>query len=413
MSYEAQLEVERELLSALCQNPNFLDMWLGKLKPELFVTPLGSTVFPGVCAVHEEGDVITFATLTLKLGEGGIAAAGGPVDLSGLFSKGSAPALIRKFVTILEENLAKRSALAGANMIKALVESGAEYKQIQPAVEQLITAMDIPQVEEKEFTEFGGVMNTVIREVEEAQKSGGKLLHPSTGLADLDEKIGGMAPGLLMIIQADTSVGKTALALSFLRAYAEQGHKALVFSYEMSSARLSKRLLSSISRVPLKNILRGTLSDQQMIMLEGGVRKAMGLPVYFREKISDMNVNAIRREARRAVKQFGVGMVVVDYIQLVPPANVKDNRERQVAHISYSLQKMAQELNVTVVALSQVNEDGKVRESRAIGHDADILLDLEGEDDERTIWIRKNRDGERGRVDLTFHAETQRFSLAI
>ncbi len=126
-----------------------------------------------------------------------------------------------------------------------------------------------------------------------------------------------------------------------------------------------------------------------------------------------MNVTALRREARKAVKQFGISLVIVDYIQLVPPTNPKDSRERQVAHISYSLQKMAQELGVHVIALSQVNDDGKVRESRAIGHDADIVLELEGEDDERTLKIRKNRDGEKGKIELTFEQTTQRFSLAI
>ncbi len=413
MSYEAQLEVERALLAAICQNPTFLDMWLARLKPELFVTPLGSAAYPAISSVVEDGDAVTFPTMTLKMGAEALTAAGGVLEISKLFSSGSTPSLIRKFVTVLEENLAKRNALVGARMISELVESGAPYKQIQPAIEQLIVAMDIPQIDEQEFAQVGGAMAKVIEEIEFAQKHGGKLLYPSTGLSDLDDKIGGLAPGLLTVIQADTSVGKTALALALLRAFAEQGNKALVFSYEMNTARLAKRLLSSIAQVPLKNILRGTLSEHQMHMLEGGIRKLTDMPIYFREKITDMNVNALRREARKAVKQFGVSLVVVDYIQLVPPANPKDNRERQVAHISYSLQKMAQELNVHVIALSQVNDDGKVRESRAIGHDADIVLELEGEDDERTLRIKKNRDGEKGKIELSFEQTTQRFSLAL
>jgi replicative DNA helicase len=414
MSYEAQLEVERELLAALCQNPNFLDMWLGRLRPELFTTPLGSTAFPGILGVHEDGETLTFATMTLKLGEGGIAAAGGPVELSCLFSKGSTPALIRKFVTILEENLAKRNALSGANMIKALVESGADYKQIQPAVEQLITAMDIPQSEAAEFVPLGSVMAKVIDEIEAARKNEGRLQHPSTGITDLDDKIGGLAPGTFIVVHAKTSRGKSAFATQLLAEFAKQEAKGLVFSYEMSSSRLSKRLLAHLSKVSLKHLIRGTLSQDEMFKLEGGIRTATGLPIYFRENCVDMNINAIRREARRAKKQFGIGLVIVDYIQLVPPANFKDNRERQVAATSYGLQKMAQELDICVVGLAQVNDDGLLRESRAQAMDADIVLGLEGDDEgERTLRIHKNRDGELGAIDLEWNGAFQTFSQMI
>ena len=222
------------------------------------------------------------------------------------------------------------------------------------------------------------------------------------GISALEGQIGGgLYPPDLIVTAAATSGGKTALAMQIaLTSALEANAQVLIASYEMSAERLTDRLISQAASVPASLLRNGMFTADQFHRLKSGTSKLRAAGIHLRDKISHWTMDDVTAEARAIKARYGLHMVVVDYIQLAAPRVVargkQQTREREVAEMSRSLKALAKELHVPVIALSQLT-DGKLRESRAIGHDADIVLiiqdDPKGRDDHREIHIDKNRDG--------------------
>ncbi len=227
------------------------------------------------------------------------------------------------------------------------------------------------------------------------------------GLAHLDEQLaGGLHPSDLAVIAAETSGGKTAMAIqAACHAAVFCDAQVLIASYEMSAVQLVDRLVALASAVPSSRLRAGLLSERDMHGLRQGVGKLRQAGLHLRDQISRWTVDDIASEARAIKARHGLHMVVVDYLQLAEPRPTprgkQQNRERDVADMSRGLKALAMELRVPVVALSQLT-DGKLRESRAIGHDADVVLRLddspEGEESVRVCHIDKNRHGARDKT---------------
>ena len=256
-----------------------------------------------------------------------------------------------------------------------------------------------------------------------------------TGFNDLDSKTAGLQPGELVIIAGRPSMGKTALALNIAE------HVALhtlmpvaIFSMEMSGAQLATRMLGSIARVDQHKMRTGRLSDQEWHELSEAMGKLHDAPIFIDETAA-LNALELRTRARRLWRQFGgkLGLVVVDYLQLMSAINLRggENRATEISEISRSLKALAKELHVPVIALSQLSRPvearndrrpmmSDLRESGAIEQDADLILFIYRDEvyfpdkpetkGRAEVIIGKQRNGPIGKIELTFLGQHTRFA---
>lgn len=251
--------------------------------------------------------------------------------------------------------------------------------------------------------------------------SRGAITGMSTGLIGLDRKTDGLHGSEMIVIAAYPGGGKTALAMNIAERLAiDQRLPVGVFSLEMSAKRLVMRILASRANVNMRSIKMGDAGVEDFEMLKNASIALANAPIHFSDQ-PDMSISQIRAKARQWVQQFGVRLIVVDYLQLVAgQATRKDqNREQEVSAISRGLKQMAIEFGIPVLALSQLNEDGKLRESRAIGQDADSIWTLRLAEQEKEkqspvvrviLDLKKQRDGEApASVELDFFKPYTRF----
>jgi replicative DNA helicase len=241
------------------------------------------------------------------------------------------------------------------------------------------------------------------------------LSHPPSllkfGIKELDDRIYPVGPGDQVVIGGSTSSGKTALAL---QAVLQSPGPAAIFSLEMDARSMVIRILAAESGVPLHRIRAGLLSESDFNKLTAAFKVLESRPIWI-EDTAPADIRSIAAKCR-ALKHQGLSIAAIDYLQLVTPSTTKRDasREREVAEISRSLKSLAMELGIVTVCLSQLNDDGKLRESRAIGQDADCVLciDLDEDGNPRDIAIQKQRNGARGRIPVEFDGRYMRFSQA-
>jgi replicative DNA helicase len=252
----------------------------------------------------------------------------------------------------------------------------------------------------------------------------------ATGFHDLDEKTSGFQPGDLVIVAGRPSMGKTAFSLNIAEHVALTLQKPVaVFSMEMGGAQLAMRMLGSVGRLDQHKVRTGRLLDEDWSRLTHALGKLNDAPLFIDESAA-LNALELRARARRLHRQHGdLGLIVVDYLQLMSAASQGENRATEISEISRSLKALAKELHVPVVALSQLNRSleqrpnkrpvmSDLRESGAIEQDADLILFIyrdevynpETQDKGiAEIIIGKQRNGPIGKVDLTFLGEYTRF----
>ena len=252
----------------------------------------------------------------------------------------------------------------------------------------------------------------------------------ATGFSDLDQRTSGLQPGDLVIVAGRPSMGKTAFALNIAEHVAVNDRLPVaVFSMEMAGSQLAMRMLGSIGRLDQMKLRTGRLTDDDWSRLTDAVGKVHDAPIHIDETPA-LNCLELRARARRMHRQFGaLGLVVVDYLQLMSSTSMGENRATEISEISRSLKALAKELHVPVVALSQLNRGleqrpnkrpvmSDLRESGAIEQDADVILFIyrdevynpeSADKGKAEIIIGKQRNGPIGMVNLTFLGEYTRF----
>lgn len=275
-------------------------------------------------------------------------------------------------------------------------------------------------------TAFGikDLVHQSIAQIERYHQQQGAISGLSTGLIDLDKMTDGLHPEEMTVIAAYPGHGKTSLAINIAEHVAIDLQLAVgIFSLEMSALQLVLRMLASRARVNLRSVKAGFLAERDFPKLTMAAGKIATSKIFL-DDISSLSIQQIRASARRMAQQHGIKLVLIDYIQLVGSQGRKDqNREQEISEISRGIKGLAKELKIPVLALSQLNDDGKLRESRAIGQDADnvwvlaspVKDDPEEENREAkpmTLTIRKQRNGPTGNVYLTFLKTCTRFESA-
>jgi replicative DNA helicase len=329
--------------------------------------------------------------------------------------------------------------VADKAILRRLIEAGTRIAQSgydsQGEVEDLVNQAqsEVYKVashsQREDYVGLSDSIEDAIREIETAQKRGGELTGIPTGFTDLDAYTHGLHPGQLVIVAARPAVGKSTFALDIARAAAIKNNKATIFfSLEMGRAEIAMRMLSAESSIYLQSMRKGTVTEADWTRLAAVRGKINDAPLYIDDS-PNMSLVEIRAKCRRLAQQVDLKMVVIDYIQLMSSGKKVESRQQEVSEFSRALKLMAKELNIPVVALSQLNRQAEqakdkrpelshLRESGSLEQDADVvvLLHREGifERDhpragEADLILAKQRNGPTGTVTVAFHGQYSRF----
>jgi replicative DNA helicase len=283
------------------------------------------------------------------------------------------------------------------------------------------------------FQSVKDVLPQTIDRIDMLHQNPGAFTGVATGYTELDRMTVGMQPGDLIIIAGRPSMGKTTLAVNIAEnAAIERKVPTAIFSMEMSAEQLTLRMISSLGRVSQGHLRTGALSAEDWPRITSATEVLSQAPIYIDES-AGLTPTEIRARARRLKREKGLGLIVVDYLQLMQVSGSKENRATEISEISRSLKALAKELQLPVIALSQLNRSveqrtekkpvmSDLRESGAIEQDADVILLIYREEvyDQNTprkgiadIIIAKQRNGPTGEVHLTFLGEYTRFENLV
>ena len=416
-------EAEQALIGGLLVSNDAYDQ-VPALVADDFYSGQHRLIWPVLRGMLEAGRPVDIVTLGNELKtKGDLDKVGGVVYLASLEQSAPGALNVRQYAELVRSKAVLRRLMLAAQELQEACATGAEDPHaLAERAEQMILAVSGEQVDAEE--DLPALLMRIVDRADDARKEG----RPSglrTGFGMLDERLGGLTPGSLTILAARPSVGKTALALNIADQVAARQSVAF-FSLEQSRDELGARLLASAAGVPLDAIPSGRLDERQ-------VNAMADAAILGRERMLQIDdrggigLGYIRARCRRLKRKHGLGLVVVDYLQLMSGAG--SSREQEVSSISRGLKALAKELRVPVLALCQLNRslEGRtdkrpqlydLRESGAIEQDADIVLmlyrdEVNGEQGPNhglcQVLIRKNRNGPLGAVTLRYTPELCRF----
>lgn len=389
---------------------------------EFFYDNRHAFIFSAICELADENIPVDVVTVQNRLQEmGRLESVGGAHFLISLPDATPSAANFEYYATIVGEKASLRRLIrASQKAIQAAYECAADAETIISQTEREILAAR--QQRKAKTPPTSQLVVEAIDEIQRLYERQGALGGIPTGLADLDRATDGLHQDEMIVIAGFPGGGKSALAMNIAEhAALESDIPVGVFSLEMGAKRLLMRMIASNGRVNMRSIRDGSLTagDFPKIIKAGG--KLKNSKMHFCD-LNDLTISQLRAKARQMVQQHGIKLFIVDYLQLLTAPGKKDqNREQEVSAISRGIKQMACEFSVPVLALSQLNEDGKLRESRAIGQDADCVWRIKPNDEATEyrgahpmqIEIVKQRDGEAPKlIDVVFFKQFTRFENA-
>ena len=429
------LDAEETVLGAMLLEQRCVDEGMEDLTPECFYDPKHRTIFEAISALISDHSAVDLITVTNQLrAMGKLQEIGGPVALANLTQTVAAAANMEFHVGILKQKTIQRDLIAASyNILRLAYDNSVKVDMLVDRAQSDIYAA-IQNNVKREVRDVGSIMNKVMNDLSEMQKSDGLPGVPS-GFPKLDSVTQGWQPSDLIILAARPSVGKTAFALNLARNAAVDHHMPVAFfSLEMSAEQLCKRLMTSESGLDSAKIKGGVkLEYDEWTYLEQALQAIVRAPLYI-DDTPGIPLMEFRTKAKSLVKNKGVRIIFVDYLQLMQgPTELRGMREQEVAAISRTLKATAKELNVPVIALSQLSRNAvqrqggqgrpqlsDLRESGSIEQDADMVIFIHRPDaiglsenpDERDlaeIILAKHRNGETGEIEMRFRGEQAKF----
>ena len=429
------LDFEEAVLGALLIEPSCVDEAMEELTPSCFYDPKHKMIFEAMVSLVNEHVALDLLSVSQKLHERGqLEEIGGAVRLASLSQKIGAAAHVEYYIKILKQKTIQRDLItASFDILKNSYDDSVDVDDLIDMSQSKIFAA-IQNNVKKDVQEIGSVIKSAMEDVERMQSQSGLSGVPS-GYPSIDKVTMGWQPSDLIILAARPSVGKTAFALNIARnAAVDHNMPVAIFSLEMPAIQLAKRLMTSESGLPADKIKGGTKLDaHEWEQLEYRLKALSKAPLYV-DDTQGLPIMEFRTKVKRLVKSKGVRLVIVDYLQLMQgPAELRGMREQEVAAISRTLKMTAKELNVPIIALSQLSRDavkragsnGKpmlsdLRESGSIEQDADMVIfvhrpdylglsETENGKETTQIIIAKHRNGETCDIDMLFKSEQVRF----
>jgi replicative DNA helicase len=435
------LEAEVAVLGSMLLDPEAAGNVVSILRPEHFYKGPHADVYAVLTELYDANRAIDIVLLREELQRRGVLEKiGGTSFLSRIVASVPTAANAEHYARIVLEAGLRRSVIQAANEVEAEAYDGAGGAgELIDFAESRFFDLD-RRAESGEAVHIKDVLNETFQRIDAMQGQSGRLTGVPTGFYDLDDMTSGLQNGELIVVAARPSMGKTSFCLNISEhAAVQEARGVAVFSLEMSKQNLVQNMLCSRARVDAHRLRRGFLADDDWGRLSQSVGKLSEAKIFI-DDTPGLSPLLLRAKARRLKAQHDIGLVVIDYLQLmeVPQmARGKDpNRQAEISYISRSLKGLARELNVPIIALSQLNrsvdsrEDhvprmSDLRESGAIEQDADVIMFLyrpeyyETDPDRKAelagkaeCIIGKQRNGPTGNVALTFLAQFMRFESA-
>jgi replicative DNA helicase len=423
-------EAEQACLGALLLDPDSLGTVLRYLRPEDFYQNSHAAILGAIIALNEKGQKADLITLTEEMRlAGNLERAGGPGYIANLTSMTPSSANVEYYARIIQEMSTRRSLIKMSAMIASLAcddtqETGPILDEIQAKI------FDITQ--NRKTATYHSIKDLVpdyMAYVEKIQSNPSAFTGISSGLTDLDAMTSGFQNSELAIIGARPSVGKTALALTMATHIAiDQKIPAAFFSLEMSDRALMNRIISAEAQTRGEKIRTGRLATSDINAIMDAAGRIYEAPLYIVD-MPNMKLLELRTMARRLVLEHSVKIIFIDYITLITHENADLPRWEQISAISRSLKSLARELDIPIVALSQLKREAEgkqpnladVRESGSIEQDADLILflhrdreinktqDQRSEQIETELIIAKQRNGPIGTTKVWFQPAFAKF----
>ncbi len=430
-------ELEEVVLGALMLEKDAYMNVCDIITPDSFYDPVNQKIYEAISTLGLNQRPIDMITVTEQLRRNGtLAEVGGPIHVTELASRVYSAANIEFHAKIIaQKHIARRLISFSTEVETAAFDEANDVEELLQMAEGKL--FDISQNQMKrEVTQVDPVLNQTLEQIQTAANTQTGLSGLTTGYHDLDKMTSGWQNSDLIIIAARPAMGKTAFVLSMAKNMSiDYNIPTAIFTLEMSNVQLAKRLLSNVADLEGEKIKSGQLSPEEWDRLNQRSRKVFGAPLYL-DETPGLSITELRTKARRLVRERGVKIIIIDYLQLMNASGMKlGSREQEVSTISRSLKGLAKELNIPIIALSQLNrstetrEDKRpvlsdLRESGAIEQDADIVCfihrpayytksgeDAQGNDirDLAEFIIAKHRSGAVGDVHMRFVNRFARF----
>lgn len=431
-------DLEQAVLGAMMLEKNAVTDTIDMLSTESFYDPKHQYIYGAIRELFGTSNPIDMLTVIHKLKDKGeLELAGGAVYISSLTQRVASSAHVEYYARIIAQKYIQREIIrmCSETLRDAFDESMDVFELLTKAEGQLFGIAENNM--KKSIATMQSVVMEAVNEIEQAAKNSDGLSGIPTGFRKLDELTSGWQRSDMIVIAARPAMGKTAFVLSMARNTAVDFNMGVaIFSLEMSSVQLVKRLISSEARISAEKLRKGQLQDHEFQQLYTRITKLSTAPLYI-DDTPGLSVFDLRAKCRRLKMQYDIQMVIIDYLQLMTAGGGKGtgNREQEISTISRSIKEIAKELNVPIIALSQLSRSvetrggdkrpvlSDLRESGAIEQDADIvgflyrpeyyglLVDEDGSSNQGVgeVIIAKHRNGALDRVRLRFVGQYARF----
>ncbi|HVF52078.1 MAG TPA: replicative DNA helicase [Actinomycetota bacterium] len=425
------LDAEQSVLGAMLESRDAIANVIEIVKAEDFYKPAHAEIFETILALNERGEAPDAVTVADELARRGtLDQIGGKPYIHGLLEAYPTASSAARYARIIEEHA----------LLRRLIDAGNKVQEIGFALPEDVTeAVDqaeelIYEVGERRLRDDAMPIRDLLidnmDELEMLYERGEGLTGVGSGFVDLDNMTNGFQADNLVIIAARPSMGKSSLLNDFaLQASMKHGTPVVIFSLEMSRHEVVKRFLASEARVDSQRMSKGSLQEQDWTRLSAAVGRLAEAPIFIDDS-ANITLMEMRAKARRLKSKHGLGMVIIDYLQLMQSPRKSENRQQEVSEISRSLKILARELKVPVLCASQLNRGveyradkrpflGDLRESGSIEQDADVVMFIYRDEvynheseakGEAELIIAKHRNGPTGTVRLAFMNQYTKFA---
>ncbi len=424
------VEAEQAVLGAILIAPDVLVTLAERLRPDDFYRHSHRLLYEAALEIAERGEPVDIVTLTAKMqAQGKLEESGGVEYIIGLARAVPTAANAEYHAEIVADRAMLRRLIGVSTEIAATSYAGTEsVSDLLDQAERRILALAQTR-NDRGFTPIKEVLLSAYERIEFLYHHKGGLTGVSSGYPELDRMTSGFQKSDLIILAARPSVGKTAFALNIAQNVAVRAHQTVaIFSLEMSKEQLVQRMICAEANIDASVLRSGQLADEDWTKLSMGIASLSEAPLYIDDS-PGITLAEMRSRLRRLQLEHGLGLVVVDYLQLIHGKGKADNRQQEISEISRSLKGLARELDVPVVALSQLSRSveqrqdkrpmlSDIRESGSIEQDADVVGFLyrddyyDPESEKKNIVeviIGKQRNGPTGKVELVFLKNYNKF----
>lgn len=399
------LDAERATIGALLIDPQAIYKVSDVIKSQDFYIPAHATIFGAIIQLLEKSQPIDVVSVSNALKDRAeLESVGGSTYLAELTNYVATASHVAHYAEVVRQKKVLRELLAAsAQIAEAALGDGAEdVEQLLGDIEARIMGISQNSVTQN-FIPIASELASAFERIEYLREHKGELRGVTTGFTELNKALSGLQKGNLVILGARPSMGKTSLALDIARHAALTGVPTGIFSLEMSRDEVVDRLVAAAGDASLWQLRTGNIRDEyELDMVKEGLSKLANAPIYIDDTPAP-TILQMRAMARRLQMQHGLGLLVVDYLQLIAPRNSRDNMVQQVTEISRGLKLIARELEIPVLALSQLSRgvdqrDNRtpqlhdLRESGSIEQDADVVMFIYRK--ERDMKIQGKKDEE-------------------